>query len=922
MRIFHGPALCVLSLCVAAVSAVGQERIITLDVSSVSPEIHGEALTCWKKGGVTTFVSPSPVRVVQGELQVAGSQGVIWFNEDDAAKTGEIVLEVYLEGQIALLQGRDSQRFEQLFIRLPSTRGLVVYGNPEIVDDEVVSPLMRRARKTRAETPHEFASTQKVEEPPPTGAPKPPEAEPLNIIADRFEVMTEDKRTVIVAIGHVLIVRNNMSLSADNVVLWMDEEARKDGKPAEEIFQEFYAEGNVTLQTKNDVIRAERVFEHLGEEKGLFVGARVAAGAAPSEKTEEDKPKREPVYFGGDEIRHVGPDRLETRDGYFTTCGYGHPHWRFQGRRVRLIRTEDAVRGGIKERNVVTSTHNTLRIGDVPVFYWPYLSKDITDRGAYLSSAQAGHSSALGGFVKTQWNLNDLGLFPYGWDKIRLNLDYMSKHGPGVGLETEYVRANSFGLLDTYYVYDWARTDRRNVPVEDENRGRILWRHRQFLDDGWRADVELSYLSDREFLRRFFEQEHWEGKEQETLLYLRKIEDNRAITYLQKHRINDFQTTTEYLPKVGYDIVGEPLWGGRFNYTGHSQVANLQRRVEDDLNVDGSPRTTRFNTNNELSSPFKLWILKFDPYTRLDVLAEENGRSGPLDRGDQTDVIRPRQRDSLAFRRANEQLLRGTGDSGHQTRIYNSYGFRSSTQLARVYNIHNPTFNINRLRHIITPEANFEMVPFMSGDPEDLIQHDEVETVDKVHSALLAARQRFQTKRGKPGQERTVDYITLDMEYHGLYGSSPVQNTDDFLEATFSWQATDRVAFLSQRNRFYIQGGGGTTVNGALSLDLLPRTRAMLGYTHIEGSNSAVTVNLDQVLNEKWILKLYEQYDFNTLQEEGGKNSENLATRVTLTRVLHTWYLDTTVGYEVGENNVTASVNLRQKGARQRALRF
>ena len=61
-----------------------------------------------------------------------------------------------------------------------------------------------------------------------------------------------------------------------------------------------------------------------------------------------------------------------------------------------------------------------------------------------------------------------------------LNLDYLQKRGIGTGLEFEYKGQDNVWLLfDTYYIKDQGDFDIKHIPIENEDRGTVLWRHRQ-----------------------------------------------------------------------------------------------------------------------------------------------------------------------------------------------------------------------------------------------------------------------------------------------------------------------------------------------------------------------------------------------------------------------------------------------------------
>src|SRR5258708_37907799 len=72
--------------------------------------------------------------------------------------------------------------------------------------------------------------------------------------------------------------------------------------------------------------------------------------------------------------------------------------------------------------------------------------------------------------------------------------------------------------------------------------------------------------------------------------------------------------------------------------------------------------------------------------------------------------------------------------------------------------------DIHRVRHVIEPEANL----FTSGETVDRNQiynfDEDVDQINDVSVAQVALHQRWQTKRGGPGEWRSVDFFTFNGE--------------------------------------------------------------------------------------------------------------------------------------------------------------
>ena len=102
--------------------------------------------------------------------------------------------------------------------------------------------------------------------------------------------------------------------------------------------------------------------------------------------------------------------------------------------------------------------------------------------------------------------------------------------------------------------------------VPDELRYRIRWQHRHELPHKMRIDLELSRISDRGFLREYFEDELREDKEQETIAYFRKQQDNHPASMLLKAEYEELRDAqrARALARRACDLEekndGENLW--------------------------------------------------------------------------------------------------------------------------------------------------------------------------------------------------------------------------------------------------------------------------------------------------------------------------------------------------------------------------
>jgi hypothetical protein len=131
------------------------------------------------------------------------------------------------------------------------------------------------------------------------------------------------------------------------------------------------------------------------------------------------------------------------------------------------------------------------------------------------------------------------------------------------------------------------------------------------------------------------------------------------------------------------------------------------------------------------------------------------------------------------------------------------------------------------------------------------------EIADDLLWTRLGLRQRWQTKRGAPGQERIVDWITLDVE--GVV--FPEDERDNFGEPfglanyDFRWHLGDRLTLLSDGFADFFEDGLQTYMVGG-QITRPERGNAFLGYRWIEGpiSSQLLQTTVAYRMTEKWIV--------------------------------------------------------------------
>jgi hypothetical protein len=530
-------------------------------------------------------------------------------------------------------------------------------------------------------------------------------------------------------------------------------------------------------------------------------------------------------------------------------------------------------------RNVVMSLEG------VPFFYSPILKGDAEHPFGPLESVGANYNHIFGFQLFTTWDMYQLiGITRIPDTRWRLDLDYLSMRGPAVGTAYEFftkeflgIKGTYTGLLKAYGIADHGddvlgggrgtEVLVSNPPpvfdsvVHPEGRGRIFGRlNAQDMPDGFMAQVQLSVLSDQNFLEQYYLQEFQNGFNQETFLYVKQQQEFWAWTALVEPYMRPWETETEWLPKLQGDLLGVSLFD-LFTYNLKSSAGFGRLRTTDVPAFAFSPTdqnvsTGRFDLWQDISLPFKLGAFNIVPYATFDLTYYTEDLNG--------------------------------NPSG---RVYGGGGVRASFPLSRLYpDVHSELLNVNGIYHKINFTGNFydafSSVHFnqypqldrMNDDTSDQALRDifpwqsilnpsnataltmsplfnpqvmalrklvldEVDTRDDMEVVQLDILQRWQTKRGLPGNEHVVDWMTLDLSASVF----PQRNRDNFgnylafLEYDWAWNIGDRTSLVSTGWADPISGGPHVFTIGA-NLNRPDRTNFYLGYRQLDPLQSKALI--------------------------------------------------------------------------------
>jgi hypothetical protein len=589
-----------------------------------------------------------------------------------------------------------------------------------------------------------------------------------------------------------------------------------------------------------------------------------------------------------------------------------------------------------ERRTTIEHSHAWFDLRGVPIAWIPPGKRTMEEGHTALRKLMVGKMGNFGWGLETQWQLFRLiGLVAPEGVTAHVNANIYEK-GVLFGIEGDYQRQEENRQYSGYFkidgVYDRDAEDtfgdwRKDLPVGRHERGRVLVRHKEFLPRGWEIQAEISLLSDRNFLEEFYPDEFWTGKRQENLIYAKKQQDNWAVTALLQVRLNDWQDMTDAFPEVEAYLIGEPIFGGNVTYFGEARFGMMRYRGDEDGTAFGrsvdSDMRPRFDTRHELNMPLTI-DTRIGPLNVTPFLSARFTAWGDMPSSSQ------------------QGRMYGPGfvdDRADRTRFFGQLGAKMNMSFHRIYNnVENRMLDVNGIRHIIQPEViAFATLEAPTTDPNQLYPlTEEVERHLWRNAGIsFGLYQRWQTKRGEPGNRRVVDWIRLDVvggwfarrdsDQKGtgeiFYSRPEYSYNRPYINMDFAWNVSDSVALMADG---FADLGSGKIERASIGLSVQrdPRLNYYVGMRYIdelddgwtgtmEGSTVA-TAGFNYRINSKYTVSVFEQYDF---EYRGGTN---LGTRISIVRKFPRWYAGITFIYNSrysGDDEVTMMLNLWPEGA-------
>jgi len=572
-----------------------------------------------------------------------------------------------------------------------------------------------------------------------------------------------------------------------------------------------------------------------------------------------------PYFLKGGNVTSISDNGYLVQGGNFTTSDTARPDFHLHAQKIRYY-----------EDDRVIFQYVTAYIGNVPVFWWPYLYQSLSDTFSF--SVTPAYTSTWGPSLLTQV------MFPItDYIKARLRLDYFGRRGPAIGFDPviDYGKdQSSQARLKTFYIDDQnPDINQTNVPRKDvpTNRYRLSLEDRTNFTDSIYATANITKLSDAYVMQDYYPGEFRIDPVPDNVVALTKTNPVFTLTGIERFQANDFFTTTERQPEVVLDIKRHGLFGGPIFYEGEAGFANLRLQFPEDSGIKNYG-TDRFDTFHQLTFPntYFGW-LSFVP--RVGYRGTYYGKTWDLGSTVFVPPTNPLVPDFILPPPTTANPIKFDGDTFRS--VFDT-GAEASFKISQKWeNVQSRAFGLDGLMHVIQPFTDFSYVKEDGPNPLSILQFDRFEPstqlraidfpqftpIDSIASWTVwrvGVRNRLETRR----DDQTITWLELD-SFVDVNFTNPYDRTDYsnlFNNLRFNPLPWMSLSINSQLPAF---SKGFTEVDTVASVQPLANLQVNVAHRYLNGNpffqdSSLFVFGGYCRLNDNWSVGVQEQYEAET----------------------------------------------------------
>jgi lipopolysaccharide assembly outer membrane protein LptD (OstA) len=371
-------------------------------------------------------------------------------------------------------------------------------------------------------------------------------------------------------------------------------------------------------------------------------------------------------------------------DAMLTSDDVAQPFIKLRAKRIKLI-------PGKK----IEAEQATLYFGSMPVMYFPYYSRDLTEHAGHFYILP-GYRSSFGPFILSTYTfwLNEEvdGAF---------HLDYREKRGPGVGPDINYHLGQwGSGTFKYYYTHDdGTEEDNLGVPIP-ENRQRVSFSYQANPATNLYVKALMRYQSDFAVDRDFFEADYRLDPQPDSFIEVNKFWQNFSLDAYVQPQLNTFLQTVERLPDIRLTGYRQQIGATPLYYESESSAGYYVQAFATDAGTNGPPPGLNYEAAR--ADTYHQILLPHTFFGWLNVTPRVGGR----------------------FTYYSEASGPGATTDEQYRGVFNT-GAEVSFKASRLWEgVENKLFEVDGLRHIVEPSANYVFVPSPTTLPNQLPNFD------------------------------------------------------------------------------------------------------------------------------------------------------------------------------------------------------
>ncbi len=611
--------------------------------------------------------------------------------------------------------------------------------------------------------------------------------------------------------------------------------------------QQAVCRGNVRVEHPEGVLTGDHIAYDFLKKRGEIIGGEVSAF---------------PWFGQAQETGRVGDNEYLLKKGFITTCDLDNPHYRIQAEEIRVFPDDKVI-----AKNAV------FYIGKVPVLWVPYYYHPIIQSRAKVQFIP-GQSTDWGYFLLSAWRFHIRGN-----TKVDVLVDYRTKKGFAEGADLYYYMDDiglpgfGKGLFRSYFIHQNDRgtydpSSLRGEGTDPSLRKRFQWTHRIDFDPRTVGMIEFNKQSDEYVLKDYFYNEYEQnGDTPRNYISVISSQPNFVFGVTAEKRFHDFYAVTQKLPELWMDIPAQRLWETPFYYTSEMSGTVFDKQYA--FESQPPEKVERFNSFHRLSYVSKLGFLNLTPFGTFQ----------------------------------ETMYGRNRWESGLIAREAFGGGLNVFCRFHRIFDIVTNVLglNINGLRHIIVPEAEYAHVHQPTVDKDSLYQMDEIDSLEKENRVSLSLVSKLQTKRGMDGELRAVDLarfvVGTDYLFRMKKDRFEFKKNGTFDDIAFELELRP-YEWLYLDSKMQVATKNQSVRTGSVEVSLRPWDNFCMdvGYRYekkVFDPRNQFTFDMSFVLSPKWRFGWYERVNLH--------NGTIEAQQFSVTRDLHCWEVE--VSYNVEGSN-------------------